>query len=72
MRHSLGHVANWIRGLFGQPKIEHPEIPPPPVKNATDPDEDESLTEMGESLERLSWRQEQLRRERRILRRGKE
>jgi hypothetical protein len=76
MRHYLTHAARWIQGIFGTPTTDSREettaIPPPPVKNDIDPENDPALAEMGESLEQLDWRREQLRRERRVLRRGRE
>lgn len=75
VRHYATQAVRWVRGLFGAfpfGDVPQPEIPPPPVKNVTDPEDDPALNEMGESLARLSWRRELLRRERDVLRRSNE
>lgn len=62
--------CRWIGGLlFPRSHSSDVEIPPPPVKNPTDPSEDPALDEMDASLSDLDLRSRRLRSEWGALRR---
>jgi hypothetical protein len=65
-------VLRWFMGIFRRPPTRfapQPDIPPAPVKNDIDPQDDPALQEMEESLRELDWRSYRLQRERGVFRR---